>query len=357
MKKAIALSLVLISLFSYTLGALADGLTFTHPEVGEILTVDFTNHIPCFDIYGYSFYRFVPPEAIYRGMNVNATPLLNDSMKTYEESMQLFFDSVEGRGEETPPVAVEYCGVAKDYAEALNALSPEERITAIRLLCGFEGKAGFKELKKISGFEDVDIASLENGYFDYSVDIEGKKYEYRMIAFHIEEENFDEYYYERYAYVKVDKTWKLARIIKEYNDEYKQRSPYTHGFSGSDPEMLADIYAETLRGTSWGMKSKDVAKLEGVKAAKNQLTLEGQTIFRLPTTLTYEFTKDKLSAVHYRFDNLFSFYSAFVSMYIRYRDPIEVKENGNITWCLNDTVIELAYDEATPVLTFRPAKQ
>lgn len=330
--------------------------SFTHPEVGEFMSIHIGNHLADFQIYGFTYYRVIPYDEPYRGLYVNQPDLINEKNATFEEAMKSMFACVNGEMPGYAPlISFEYTGYAKEYADVLDMLTEEEKIKALGILNGLYGKEGYEQLNSIPGFETVDISNMVSQYQDYYVRIGGKKYPYRVLMFFFEEEDWYEYYNERYHFIQVDDAWKLIRINKEYSDEYSQRSQYIHGFEGLDPALVADTNSEALRDTSWGMSKADVQKIFNGRDDGDAIVLENEQIFRTPATITCSFVNDALDSITYTFHHQQLYYSVFVSLYIRYFDPLIIDENGSITWCQNDMDITLTYDSDSPTLTFSPA--
>ena len=353
-KRIIAMVLIMMMVMLLSSTALAVGAgSFTHPEVGEFMSVHIGEGLADFQIYGFTYYRIIPGDKPYRGLNVNAQELINKSNATFEQSMDMLYDSVEGKMADSAPIlSFEYTGNAKQYSDQLNDLDRKDRILALRLLNGMDGKKGFSKLKTLPGFESVDVSLLESEHNEYKIRLNGKEYDYRVLMFFFEEEDWYEYYNERYHYIKVNGTWKLIRITKEYSDEYSQRSKYIHGMEGMDPALGAETNAEVLRGTHLGMSADEVGKIIGREINENEITLENEQIFRVPAAVTFHFDKNNLDEVTYNFNSDQVYYSAFISLYIRYFDPVLIDENGDITWYQNDMDITLKYNEGLPILTF-----
>ncbi|HPY95359.1 MAG TPA: hypothetical protein PLR12_08015, partial [Clostridia bacterium] len=70
----------------------------------------------------------------------------------------------------------------------------------------------------------------------------------------------------------------------------------------------------------------------------------------IPAQVRYTFDQDGLIAARYLFVNEQVYYSALISLYMRFGDPVEVKEDGSISWSTNDTLIRLLYDKTAPAL-------
>lgn len=346
-------------LFTFTINALAtdEAGAFTHPEVGEFMTIHVDNHLADFEIYGFTYYRLIPYEEPYRGLNVNALELINEKNASFEVAMEKLLDCVDGKMEGYPPiVSFSYTGYALQFEKQLKALDRADQIKALRILSGMDGAQGFQDLKNLPGFENTDISNMVESHQDYFVRINGVRYPYRVMMFFFEEEDWYEYYNERYHFIQVEGEWKLIRIAKEYSDEYSQRSKYIHGFEGTDLALVADTNFEALRGTTWGMSIQQASTLLKAQANEDEIVFEKDQLYRVPAKSSYQFGENGLESITYTFDGLQRYYSIFVSLYIRYFDPIEIDENRTITWCQNDMNITLSYDEAAPTLTLSPAE-
>lgn len=348
---------VMILLNAAGVMAAADIANFSHPEVGEFMTVWVVDGHAYFEIYGFTYYSIVNPETPYRGMYVNQLQLINEQNVDYEQSMEKLLSTVEGNPDYPVLSLFEYRGAAGPYNEQLARLDRADRIKALRIINGFDGAEGFDALKGIPGFEGVDVQPLKDAYLDYFVTIDGVRYPYRAQAFYFEEQDdWYECYNEKYGYVQVDGVWKLIRITKEYADEYKQRAPYIHGISGSMPETLNETNDEALRGVRFGMSVAEAEALLGVKAKEGAIELEGEKLYRLPCKAIFRFENEQMSKVDYVFENAQSFYSAFISLYIRYNDPVTLNADGDMTWCQNNMTVSLTFDAQSPSLSFTPAE-
>ena len=355
MKKRICSALIMLLVFSMVTGASAAAGTasFTHPELGEFLTITFVNGVPSFSIYGFNYYEVLDPAVPYRGMNVNAMDIVHKGMTALPDSLNKLLDSVEGLTGDEVPFDFIYAGMPEEYARVLEGLPRDERVKALQLLGGFEGKNGYKKLKKFTGFEDADVVYLEEAHVDFTARVGNKTYPYRVLMFHFSQEDWVEYN-ERYCYLKVGENWKLARITKEYTDDYSARGSYMHGLSGSDPLMMEEVNFDAMRGTSFGMARGDIENAEGVKARDGSITVNDITVFRLPATVEFGFKSGKLSRVEYTLKNVQSYYAAFISLYTRYSDPTSINENSDIVWSLNDMTISLNYSDTAPTVAFAP---
>ena len=354
MKRFLKALLVVLLVFSMIPSALAAKVGFTHPEIGELIVLDFNHDMPYFDIYGFTQYMVMDPETAYRGMKANQTDLINRDMVGFSDSLSLLFESLEGKSSQPVPLLFEYEGSLKDYSFELSELPVAQRIDAIKLLGGFEGAEGYSQLKNLAGFEMADISALEAGHIDYTVDVDGKTYPYRVLMFYFEEDDWEQLYFERYCYFKVGREWKLGRITKEYYSDYRQRVQYIHGMAGTKPDTLQDAYTEVLRGSNWHMTPNEIAARENAGLADSAITVEDTSIFRLPASVTFNFNKEWLSGVEYTLMNSQSYYSAFVSLYIRFYDPITINSNKDMTWSLQDSLITLKYDDIAPTITITP---
>ena len=352
MKRFICLLLAMLIQFSVISTGAAIG--FTHPEIGELIEFTYHGDLPSFAIYGFTQYMLVNPEAPYRGLKANFSKPFDRNMITLDKSLKLYFDSIEGRTEDEVPVIIEYTGILKDYSQKLNSLPVSERIKAIKLINGFEGPKQFNKLLSISSFEDTDISLLEDSYSEYTIDIGGTSYPYRVLMFYIEEDDWEQVYFERYCYINIKNEWKLFRISKEYFSEYRQRPSYIQGFPGSDISDLKPAVLELMNGIDWYMIKDQIAAATQVNVVDNKLDISGVTLYRLPADLSCTFDGDWLSSLKYTFKNSQSYNSAFVSLYIRFYDPNVIESNGTITWSLPDTLIQLIYDDEHPSVVITP---
>ncbi len=351
MKKKVSLLLVLLMAVTFSASAYDLQTGFIHPEIGELIIVSYSNHMPMFDIYGFTYYELPDPGLPYRGMAVNQFDFDHDQMHTLDESLNSLLDSVEGKTAEPVPVAFTYTGIMEPYSEQLKALPREQKVAAIKKLNGFEGRDGYDSLNSIPGFEQEDFSALSNHFFEFSARVGDQRYPYRVLQFHVEEEIFEEYYYERYCYININGEWRLIRVAKEYVDDYENRQYYIHGVTGFDAETVYDINYELMREFEWGVPAEEVAGQESLKPNGELLKVQETSIYQIPCSLTYTFTDDKLTGITYEMRNQQSFFSAFISLYMRYADPVTVSENGDMTWSLNDSYIVLSYDEQTPTIT------
>lgn len=334
----------------------ADTANFSHPEVGEFMTVWIVDGYAYFEIYGFTYYSILDPATPYRGMYVNQLQLLNERNVNFDKSVELLMGTIDNP--DYPALSEFTCGgAASAYNEQISKLDLADKIKALRIINGFDGLQGFDQLKTIPGFEQADINALKDTYIDYYVTIDGVRYPYRAQVFFFEErDDLNEYYNEKYGYVFADGEWKLIRITKEYADEYKQRSPYIHGISGSMPDMLQETNDEAMRGTRFGMSLSEAEQVLGIQAKDGVITINEDKLYRLPCKAVFRFENEQLSKVEYEFDNSQCYYSAFISLYIRYNDPVTLNRNGDMTWCQNEMTLQLNYDENAPTLSFVPAE-
>ena len=189
---------------------------------------------------------------------------------------------------------------------------------------------------------------------DYTVDIDGKSYPYRVLMFYIEEDDWEQIYVERYCFLEVNGNWRLGRITKEYFSDYRQRINYTHGLANTNQAALLDAYAQVLHNSNWNMTLNEVVAAEGGTVSDNQVIVNDAAVFRLPATLTFSFTDSWLSKVEYKLSSPQAYFSAFVSLYIRYYDPITINKNGDMSWSLPDVLITLVRDEEAPKIIITP---
>lgn len=324
---------------------------FTHPEIAEFIIYQLDNHQPFFTMYDFIQYKIINPQKPYRGVTVAS----KKKATTLDVSLESIFNSYEGHGEEPVPVTFRYEGNLADYAYLLGELSTKDKIQAIKIIAGFEGKAAFAALKKIKGLEDLDTSYLEETYEEYTVKIGKKDYPYRVLMFHIEEEDWQESYFERYAYIKEGKKWKLIQIAKEYETgDYLERNKYIHGLAGNYRADYDAVVHDAMRGATWFTLQSELEAIENQSIQHNQMLVTDTSVFRLPANVTYTYNKKGwLSSIEYQLKSPKAFYSAFVSLYIRYYDPVSVTDHG-MSWSLPDMQIELIFDDATPIIRFVP---
>lgn len=349
MKRLAALAAALMLMIPA--GGLAMTSGFTHPEMGELLTVKFDNGMPSFSIYDFPYYIVADPAAPLRGIEANFTTLPNKNMLDIDEALKQFFASFDKP--EYSIYQLVYTGVSADYKDALGALPADERIEAVKLLNGFGGAGGYALLKGFAGFEGAEVDALAASHMDYHVKIGKEVYPYRVLSFHFEGDDWVAFT-ERYAFIQVKGKWKLSRTATEFTDDYLFRGKYIHGISGSEPAALAKINDQVLRSTAWGMSAQQVATQEGVSASADGVHVADVQAFRIPAKLDYSFGAEGLNEVRYTFGSREAYFSAFLSLYTRYSDPITIDEQANMTWSLNDMLVTLTFDEASPVVSFTP---
>lgn len=352
MKKIVCLLLALFIQFSLVYSA--DAIGFTHPEIGELIEFTYQEELPSFSIYGFTQYMLVPSAHNYRGISANFADPFDKNQMSFEESMELFFSSIEGLGNESAPIVFEYTGIADDYSYALNDLSISERVKAIKLLSGFNGPDHYGDLLSIPGFEAIDTIGLVNNHMDYSVEIDGTSYPYRVLMFFIEEDDWEEVYFERYTYILVKNEWKLFRVSKEYFSDYRQRTSFIQGFDSNMTDDLVPALTELMSSTTWQTAIDEVAQIAGSELGTDTVRVSDQSIYRLPADLTYSFDGEWLSSLKFTLKNHQSYYSAFVSLYIRFYDPISIDEDGTISWSLPDTHIQLVPNDEAPFILITP---
>ncbi len=348
MKKALALILALV-LSLGSLSAMALGMTFTHPEVGEPMTIGYVNDMPFFKIYGFTYYQVVDPLTPYRGLLTNPTSLDTGKMPDLDTAINAMLDSAEGKDGLTTPLVFALSGALAPYQAQLSELVRDNKVKAIKLLNGFEGAEGYAKLSEIPGFEEEDFSEFADNFVEFKVRVGEVLYNYRVMQFYVEEENFHEYYFERYNFVEVDGVWRLLRLTKEYADVTAEREAYVHGLVGYSLNTSYDNHHEAMLDFIWGDDLKDTLSQAGAVEENGQVVIKEGTLYRIPAQIKMSF-EDGLSRIDYTFANELSFYAAFISLYNRYADPVMVFENGDMTWSLNDTYLHLVYDEKTPSL-------
>ncbi len=348
MRRTAAGLLAIALLVASTTGASALGKTFTHPEIGEPLTVGFVDTMPRFKIYGFTYYVIPGHSEPMRGLLANLPSTVHDSMPTLDDTLgQIFLSAREG---EAAGEYLSYSGEMALYQEALDALEMPEKIQAVRLLGGFEGAEGIDALSHMPGFDGADLGHLIDGFSDFTVRVGDARYPWRVLQFYVEVPQDEEYFFERYGFLYLDGEWRLARTSREYADISDERSVYIHGVTGFGLAPLDDIHYELMRDQYWGGAKADVMGAQGAGESGEGLLLKDTEIFRIPADAEFAFSESGLREITYRLRNDQSYYSAFISLFIRYADPVTVSENGDMTWSLNDTVITLTYDKKAPTL-------
>lgn len=350
MKKLFALILTLALTLS-AFSALALGATFTHPEIGEPMTIGYVNDMPFFKIYGFTYYQIVDPQTPYRGLLTNPTELDLSKMPELDTALNAILDSVEGKDGQAMPQVFSTTGVLEAYQSYLTELKREDKIKALKILNGFEGAEGYLDLSSVPGFEGEDFTEFSDNFVEFKVRVGEELYNYRVMQFYVEEEDFHEYYFERFNFIQVDGVWRLLRLTKEYADVTMEREAYVHGLTGYSLDTAYENNHTALMDFVWGDSVENVMELEGAKEENGQVKVdftEG-TIFAIPAEITLSFDGG-LSKIEYAFGNELSYYAAFISLYTRYADPVMVDKNGNMTWSNNDTFLQLNYDKNAPTL-------
>ncbi|MDI9521026.1 MAG: hypothetical protein QM308_07755 [Bacillota bacterium] len=348
MKKLLALALALVLALA-SLSALALGMTFTHPEVGEPMTIGYVNDMPFFKIYGFTYYQIVDPQTPYRGLLTNPAEPDFAKMPDLDTAINAMLDSAEGKDGGVPPLVFVTTGALESYQAYLEELSREDKVKALKLLNGFGGAEGYAELASIPGFEEEDFSEFSDNYVEFTVRIGEELYNYRVMQFYVEEKDFHEYYFERYNFIEVDGVWRLLRLTKEYADVTAEREAYVHGLTGYSLETAYDNNHDALMDLVWGDSLENALGIEGAEEENGQVVIKDGTVFRIPAKITFQF-EDGLNRVEYVFNNELSFYAAFISLYNRYADPVMVMKNGDMTWSNNDTFLHLIYDKNAPSL-------
>jgi len=355
MKRSLIVLLALLLALGAFLPAMAEikAVTFTHPELGEIIKLGFSRRMPVITLYGYKYYEMIDTaKSLYRGIKTNGMYNVNSKSLTPEEAMAAFFASVEGRGSE-PAAQFAYTGLAAGYADMLDTLPERQRISALLLLNGFSGAKGYDELKAVPGFENADTGALAAGYVDFTADVYGKQAHYRVIMFSITEQD-GTFYMERYCFLRPNKVWRLHEISREYINEYDARSRYIHGIAGSVPTDLAEVNAQVMRGLEWGMAPETVAAMEKSTLKDGAVSTADAMIYRLQAKLDCAFADSGLSGMRYTFSGVNTYYAAFVSLYMRYADPQMIDKDNTAVWSLPDYTLTLIYDAENPALEVSP---
>lgn len=352
-KKKISLFISLSIFFSVlNVSALTNmALTgFTHPEIGEFIIYGLENDMPFFTIYGFTQYKVINLEEPYRGIQI----FKDNKPVTLEDALNKIIDSINDEDAANHPVVFEHTGLLQEFNEQLKDLPKKDLLKAITLLAGFEGIKALPELQKIKEFSEIDLKYLEENYIDYTIQIDSKTYPFRILMFYIEEENWEESYFERYNFIKKENNWIVLNISKEYASDYRMRNKYIHGLPGMTLRMYEEIEHDAFRGHNWFSTQDSVITVEKVTKENNTVSVENIEVYRLPADLTYTYQNNWLSKIEYKLHLEQSYYSAIISLYLRYYDPIIMLPNGNMTWELPDMTIELIYRPENSLLVFTP---
>lgn len=331
-------------------GFAVSNINFTHPEVGEPMSIGYVNAMPYFSIYGFIYYQMVNPAEPYRGLKSNQAVLDAGAMASAQEALNAIFDSVEGKDGGTPPALFAYTGAAEPYSEQLDALERGDKIKAVLLLNGFSGAEGYDDMGRVPGFEEEDLSELKELYTDFYARVGGEVYPYRVIQFYAEEQDATEYFFERYNFIMMDGEWRLLHITREYAEMTSERETYIHGMAGYTLETAHDTIYTALWDFTWGEAVKDDVIAQGAVEDGNAYKITDTMMFRVPCDAAFTFDGEELDSITYSFKNAQSYYSAFISMYTRLADPITVSDNGDMSWSLNDTYFQLKYDKEAPSL-------
>lgn len=351
LKNVVAVLLVFGLLVCGSQNAQARSGGFTHPEIGELIEFGFDPDMPFFTIYGFTQYRIIDPSTQYRGIHANFTDPFDSRSISLDESLDLLFKSLDGKGSEPAPLLFEYSGFLKQFSDKLLTLPLQEQIKAVRALGGFDGPEGYIALNDLNAFGDLDVSALASAHMDYTITIEGQEYPYRLLMFYVEEDDWENIYFERYGYINMNGNWKLLRLTKEYASEYLERIQYIHGSQGTPQEALVRAEEELLGGTHWNMTPSEVSTTLKGRLENNEIKIADQYLFRIPVSAAFKFDQEALCSVEYSFADAQSYFAAFVSLYIRFYDPITVDLAGDMTWSLPSVLITLHYDEVQPTLT------
>lgn len=349
MRKGLAMILVLL-LTAFPLLSIGEVVTsFTHPEIGEIIEYGVDNQMPYFLIYGFTQYKMIDSSSLYRGLAGYGS--LKGKGIGIEETLKKLFSSLNGEFTEPIPVLFEYKGVLENYSAILELLPQEERIQAIISLSGFNGKDGYTVLQDLEGFSGTDVTNLMENHAEYTIELNGKEFPYRVLMFYFEEESWQEAYFERYAFVQQNKQWRLHQISKEYYSDYRDRVQYIHGLAGTNAANLQKAYYEILQGYNMHITPNN---LQGAMIDGDKHVFSSASLFRLPAQATFTFENEWLSKVEYEFSARESYFPAFVSLYMRFYDPNEIDAQGNMVWTLPEIRIELVHDDEKSCVVITP---
>lgn len=357
MKRIFLILVAIFLLFTTNTFAALLSRGFTHPEIGEYLTVKIDNRSPSFDIYGFTYYTYPPSSKRYRGCHVNLPAIRSDNYSDAKTALTNILRSAEGELGYTKPIVFEYRGPEKIFAEQLNSLDLNERVEALLLLNGFEGVEGYHKLKE-SGLlgTDVDLTDFVNAYRDYEVVLFNNFYPYRVMSFYYDEgdDATIEHYTERYHFLKINDKWKLVRVVKEYGSYYNQRKVPVFGLTSLEDLTTIDysFYVEPLIGLSWKESIESVQAKLGLTAEKNKIIIDNSEIYRLPAKAELAFTEGGLTSISYKFSNIESYYASFLSSYLRYYDPVWIDKDLNMYWFNDSFDVKLNYHSSRPSITF-----
>lgn len=358
------LAFIIVGLLFVSTNSFAARLSrgFTHPEVGEYLTARIDNRSPSFDIYGFTYYIFPPSSKRYRGCHVNLPSIFNNQYSDASIALTNILRSADGELGYAKPIVFEYRGPEKRFSEQLNNLELKDRVEALLLLNGFEGIDGYQKLEqsKLLGV-GVDLSDYIAAHREYEVVLFDKYYPYRVMSFYFDEgdDKSIEHYTERYHFLKIKEQWKLYRVVKEYSSYYNQRKVPIYGLTSLEDNSAIDydFYLEPMLGFNWGDSLESIQKTLGITAQKNKITIDNSEIYRLSAKAELAFSDGQLSSITYRFNSVEAYYSAFLSSYLRYFDPVWVDKSSNMYWC-NDTFdIQLNYNYRNPSIIFSPHKK
>lgn len=354
MKRFICLLLVLLLLVPAAMAQLPSG-SFTHPEIGEFLTMNFADGMPFFSIYDFLYYQVQSPMQPYRGLTSGYRDDISQAVLDPAYVLtQVFSHPQEGE-------AMYYTGINARYAAGLNQLPLEQRVQAMLSLNGFEGAEGQQALLAYPGFEGLAEETSAGDFQQFQVQIGDMVYPYRLLSLMFKAGDHQQFH-ERYSFVKTQQGWRLLFITQEYTDDYMARGNYIHGTTGA---MLADIQQkkqEAMLGTAFGMQQAEAQTAMAEALSNDNISLVdgalGEAVlFRLPAKAAFTFEKEGLSAIQYSFTGAEAYYSIFLSLYTRFSDPVSISQDGRMRWSLNDVVMELVYDQVTPTLSMWPVKE
>lgn len=354
MKKTITLLMILCLIISSFSFAEPQVKIFTHPEIGEQMTVGFENgNRPYFQIYGYYYYRFMGVNDSYRGLQAIKDYNNIDAQINQSKAIKSILTDIEA---DKSIKSVSFFTGSNEINDIVKNLSIEEKIEFLDALYGFKGIDGYNKLEQNKEIKQV-IEQLKENYFEYSVKINDIIYPFRAFMLYIEGEKLEDSYFERYSFVKSNDEWHLLNITREYTNEYKERSKYVHGLASIEKISTKDIVEATI-GSNIDFKTtkNEFSKLIESKINNNSVTIKDDEIFGLYTDSTYEFDNDTLSKITYTFANLESYYSCFISLYTRFTEPCIINNDGTMVWSTNDLLMTLSPVGAFPKLEITAIK-
>lgn len=354
MKKIITLILILTLAISSSVFAAPQEKIFTHPELGEQMTAGFENgNRPYFQIYGYYYYRFMGVTEQYRDLNAVADYKKINSQPSSRDAIKKIISSIEN---DKSIEKIFLLNNTDEFNEILKELDSDEKVDFISALYGFDGADGYEKLS--AKYKDnPTISALKENYSEYNVKIENKIYPFRVLKIKVvKDKKNNDSYFENYSFVKTEDEWRLLNITHEYTNEYKERSKYVHGLASLEPTSAKDIVESLIGDITFKTTKNEFSKMLETKINEDSVTLKDDEVFGLYTYSTYTFKNDVLDKITYTFANLESYYSCFISLYTRFTEPCEIKEDGTMIWSTNELLIKLTPNEPNPTLEITTIK-